>query len=84
MCCRAISSSLWGIFLCFWKRKEHISHSLKVLADTSEREFIAVNHLVAVLLVCEMTQKEMPQLFMQSGGERTFCTLVVAGCVRLG
>lgn len=34
-----------GIFLCFWKRKEHFSLSFKVLADASEREFIAVNHL---------------------------------------
>ena len=61
------SHQLWSGLdfpLVYWKRKEHISHSLKVFADPSERRFIAVNHLVAVLLIGDITQEETPQLFM--------------------
>ena len=83
MCCRAINPGLRDIFRCFWIRKEHISHSLNVLADTSEREFIAVNHLVAVLHVCDTTQRATQKLFRQSGGEKALCGLMATRCLRV-
>lgn len=63
-----------NFLLCFFLGvEEHISLSLKVLADM----VIAVNHLVVLLQ--NMTSKKNPELFLNKNW-KTFFTLLVTEC----
>lgn len=60
MCCRAISSGMWGIFFCFLEKKRTDFSFLEGLGWYVWKG--AVSHLVDVLHVCDITQKETPKL----------------------